>query len=234
MESEIEKLVTLQSMDRELDSIRAGANEAQSKRAAIQFQYEEKKNKLDTAQAELSTLEKEHLNLEDELKLEEQRLRKSRTRLNEIKTNFEYQAMRREIESTERSNRELEDQIISKMEEIEKAKKILEKLQEDFGAVEKELTTAQEEEKVKTAEAEGLLKLKQEERKALEGEVAPALLNRYQSIRRQIFDALVEIQSGVCQGCFMNIPPQMANEIQRGQSGIFQCPNCQRLLYLPT
>jgi hypothetical protein len=45
--------------------------------------------------------------------------------------------------------------------------------------------------------------------------------------------AVVAVKDAVCQGCYMNIPPQMYNELHRFDSLMF-CPHCQRIVYLQT
>ena len=42
--------------------------------------------------------------------------------------------------------------------------------------------------------------------------------------------AIVDVKMQVCQGCNMNIPPQMYNELQRGIS-LKYCPSCERIIY---
>jgi predicted nucleic acid-binding Zn-ribbon protein len=40
----------------------------------------------------------------------------------------------------------------------------------------------------------------------------------------------VAVKNGTCQGCNMNIPPQLYNVLQRGVS-IEICPSCSRIIY---
>jgi predicted nucleic acid-binding Zn-ribbon protein len=42
--------------------------------------------------------------------------------------------------------------------------------------------------------------------------------------------AIVGVQDAVCQGCNMNIPPQVYNELQRCDS-LRYCPSCFRIIY---
>jgi predicted nucleic acid-binding Zn-ribbon protein len=42
--------------------------------------------------------------------------------------------------------------------------------------------------------------------------------------------AIIRVIDAVCQGCNMNIPPQMYNELQRRDS-LKNCPSCERLIY---
>ncbi len=228
----IEKLLMIQRIDLEIDEIRHGAKTYPEKLARCESDYNEKKKLLEAAQFQLEGLERERFDLEDSLKLEEQRLKKSKARLNEIKTNYEFQAMRREIESTEHSNKELEDQALKKVEEIEGLKNKIEEYRMQFDSSQKELTQIKDEVALRTSEFDGVIKTKVQEQENLEKEIDRSLLGRYRLIRqRKHRDALVEVIEGACQGCFMNVPPQMTNEILRQGVGIYQCPNCQRLLY---
>ena len=55
----------------------------------------------------------------------------------------------------------------------------------------------------------------------------------------RLYDTLKEKRQGVgvvsakaetCQGCFVNIPPQMFIEVQKNNT-LIRCPNCNRILY---
>ena len=54
--------------------------------------------------------------------------------------------------------------------------------------------------------------------------------SKYSAIRMKRGLALVPVKNGTCQGCNMNIPPQLFNMIQRGDS-IELCGNCNRIIY---
>ena len=42
--------------------------------------------------------------------------------------------------------------------------------------------------------------------------------------------ALASVENGTCRGCNMNIPPQLFNVLQRGNS-VETCPYCHRIIY---
>ena len=42
--------------------------------------------------------------------------------------------------------------------------------------------------------------------------------------------AVIEVKEEICQGCNMNIPPQLFVEIKK-QEEMLNCPQCRRLLY---
>jgi predicted nucleic acid-binding Zn-ribbon protein len=77
----------------------------------------------------------------------------------------------------------------------------------------------------------GDISAERERRATIMHTVEEDLRRRYEMIcSRRGGVAVVEIRSGICQGCHMNIPPQLFNQIQRNEQ-VFLCPNCQRMLY---
>jgi predicted nucleic acid-binding Zn-ribbon protein len=63
-------------------------------------------------------------------------------------------------------------------------------------------------------------------------EIPPGMLKRYEKlreVRRGI--AVVEARDGGCLGCNMHIPPQLYNNLFRGEE-LITCPHCQRILVL--
>jgi predicted nucleic acid-binding Zn-ribbon protein len=80
------------------------------------------------------------------------------------------------------------------------------------------------------AELEGKIATLRAERDALAASVKPEMLKRYSTIRMRRGLAVVSVRNGTCQGCNMNIPPQLYNTLQRGQT-IETCPSCHRIIY---
>lgn len=160
-----------------------------------------------------------------------EKVKKQRTRLTEIKTNKEYQAHLKEIEAIERERYAVEDEVLSLMEAID--------------AAYRELRT--EDEKVK-AEKEKIEKIKtklQEEVKAAEQELDELKLRRaahVKTINAELYDfymkilqtkrglAVVEAKDEICCGCNMSIPPQLFVELKKNEE-LIQCPQCNRILY---
>jgi predicted nucleic acid-binding Zn-ribbon protein len=68
-------------------------------------------------------------------------------------------------------------------------------------------------------------------RRSIASQVAGELISRYELIfSRRGGTAVVEVTGGICQGCYMNIPPQLWNEIIKSEK-LNLCPSCQRILY---
>ena len=68
--------------------------------------------------------------------------------------------------------------------------------------------------------------------KAVEGAIEKSLLKRYNTVMHRRGTAVVEVRDGVCQGCHMSLAPQLAIQVERGES-IQSCRQCNRLLFVP-
>jgi len=178
----------------------------------------------------LQNLEKERRRKEGELNDQGEKIKKSKGRLFEVKTNKEYQALLHEIESMETSMSQLEDEILAILEEIDELKGEVSKREGD-------LVTAEKETRAEIAELEKKLTDLVDEIAAMEGsrddiikKLDPELIRAYETLKIRRGTALVAVRRGVCQGCFVNIPPQMFNEVQRNDM-LIRCPNCNRFLF---
>ncbi len=178
----------------------------------------------------LQNLETERRRKEGELNDEGEKIKRSKGRLFEVKTNKEYQALLHEIESMEKSMSQLEDETLSILEEIDELKGTVSKREGD-------LVTAEKETRAEIGELEQKLTDLVDEIAAMEGsrddiikKLDPELIRAYETLKIRRGTALVAVRRGVCQGCFVNIPPQMFNEVQRNDM-LIRCPNCNRFLF---
>ena len=60
--------------------------------------------------------------------------------------------------------------------------------------------------------------------------IRPDVLKRYGAIRMRRGLAVTTVRNGTCQGCNMNVPPQLYNTLQRGNT-LETCPYCHRIVY---
>jgi predicted nucleic acid-binding Zn-ribbon protein len=179
----------------------------------------------------LDVLAKKKREKEQLLEDTSERIKKLRARMSEIKTNKEYQAHLKEIEAAEKEGRAVEDEILSLME-------ALDAVQQEVKGLEAGIRT--EEEKINAfrkklqGDAAGMQK-EIEELALRKKEIVKALDRELYVLYVQLFEtkkglAVVETRGEVCQGCNMNIPPQLFVEIKKSEK-IIQCPQCTRILY---
>ena len=190
----------------------------------LEKMVEEEREKLDG-------LNRVHREKEESLKRGIESLKKTKDRLLEVKTNKEYHAMLKEIEITEKKSSEIEDEIIHLLEEIDRAKEGLKTGEEELNAhrLKYERERNKIEEEMNSIDSELLVC-----QKTIDGvreNIEAGILKKYEIIKdRRDGLAVVSVWNGACNGCHMNIPPQMYNELQRSDD-LMLCPNCNRIIY---
>jgi predicted nucleic acid-binding Zn-ribbon protein len=148
-----------------------------------------------------------------------------------IKNNKEYRALLKEIEEAEKGNADKEDRVLSCLEELEALSNELEAKKKGLSAMrdrlEDEKTTISKD----VARVHEELSDVEKSRNALVETIDTQLLARYEQIKaRRGGIAVALANNATCSECYLGIPPQMYNELQRQDSLKF-CPNCQRIIY---
>ena len=65
----------------------------------------------------------------------------------------------------------------------------------------------------------------------LEGQLQPAMLNRYRRLRQRMGKAVMPVVDGACTGCFTNVPHIFTSSVNAGK--VITCETCGRMLYWP-
>ncbi len=173
-------------------------------------------------------------NLRNELERNEREREDRDLKMNEIKTQREYEALEKEI----REHAESENKIRSDQESISNE---LEQLTETING-EKELIQLQEEELSTEEESMGseVARIKKELKK-LEGEKKQVtqsfdeeFLFKFERIINTLGgEGIVALRSVVCSGCNMILPNHLVNRVRKEEQ-VFFCPHCSKVLYTET
>jgi predicted nucleic acid-binding Zn-ribbon protein len=231
LHTQIEILASLQNIDRE---IRENAGRKQNLLSEIESkdrQIEAKKREIETLTAAFT--EKEKLRLEQDRVFQDEgrKTMDKRMRMNRIKNAKELLALQREIEQLKQHNGELEENLILMMEEIDAIKAQIQAKEAEMAAMQDEWQKKQEELKAQITGIDQAVSEAASRRQRVASQVAAELISRYELIfSRRGGTAVVEVTGGICQGCYMNIPPQLWNEIIKSEK-LNLCPSCQRILY---
>jgi len=194
-------------------------------------EIKELKNKLEKEKQVIDELEKERRKKEKEIDAEREKIKKYESKLYEVKTNKEYQALLKEIETAKSENDKTEEDILILMEKVEELKK-------DYGSLLKKTAQREKEvenEKNKLEKEIDTLDKQIDELTARRDELLSTVSENLRKTYRTLLEkrngiAVVNVRNGVCLGCYMNIPPQMFIEATKNQSLIF-CPSCNRIFY---
>jgi hypothetical protein len=192
-----------------------------------------KENRADggTLRAEWEKKDKLRRDKEKELQDEGRKAAEKRMKMAQIKNIKEMQALQREIDLIKQGNSQLEDELISVLEELEAEGNILKEKEEGLKAMEEEWRGKRQEAEAQLAELDQAVTEASKTRGETASQLNEDLIGRYELIfARRGGIAVVMASGGICQGCHMNIPPQLWNEIIRSDKLIL-CPSCHRIIY---
>lgn len=230
MRDQLKRLEELQRHDAKIQELENALKAVPAKLAANQADLARVEALLTSEKGQLSETEKYYSDQKNQLEHEEENVAGAKHKLAQAKNSKEYVAAQRETDSRRESAAGREAEIAKLVEAIEAKKKVLAEraatVEELKASVEKDHELA----RVRIAEIEGKIAELRGERDVLARDVKPEVLKRYSGIRIRRGLAVVGVRSGTCQGCNMNIPPQLFNVLQRGTS-IETCPSCHRIIY---
>jgi len=229
---QIELLIDLQEKEADVARVQSGLDELPAKITQIASGLKEFEEAIISQKESLTELKKVYRSYDTEIQSNAARISKREEQLRSVTTNKEYQAILKEIEEIKKTNSRIEDQTIECLDSMDAAEAEVKEKEEEYKAEETEVN---EKKAVFEADADS-------ERRSLDGLMAqrdevsakidPELIKQYDLIKsysRGI--AIVQVIDCICQGCNMNIPPQMYNELHR-ENEMKTCPHCHRMLYV--
>jgi predicted nucleic acid-binding Zn-ribbon protein len=176
-------------------------------------------------------LEKERRQKEGRLNAEQEKIKRAEGRMFEVKTNKEYQALLSEIEAIKEATSQEEEEILQIMDEIDELKKKLSKREKEVAITLEKIEGERKLVQERIAKGDLGLKRQTERREVLSKQLDSSLFKLYNMLKEKRQGVgVVNVKNETCQGCFVNIPPQMYIEVQRN-SDLIRCPNCNRILY---
>ena len=232
MQDKLKILKNLQDIDQELNDVRRQLAVLESETGELTAERARVEGMIATLGGDLAHLENELAELDCALSIEQDNVVKAEGRLPAIKTQKEYVAVLKEIDTAKKVNKEIQDRIKNKKEEI--AALAAEKAEKDAELAAVSARTAERSALIQAQidEIKANSNARETERKELFAQIPPTLGKRYQVlIERRNGVAVVLAHKGACTGCNMLLPPQLFNNLYTTQE-ILSCPLCNRLLYL--
>lgn len=225
------QLVSLQTIDMEIDRIDQAIKAEQSALDERISALAKREALINELQEKISAQQKESRTLEGEMADKMDHVRDRQSKMMQVQTGREQTSLLKEIEDAKKSAKENEEKIVAIMLSVEQLTTQMTE-QKNLLKGEKELVV-EETEKVR-ANIEAINKGKKEKdgiRSEQAAGIKPTVLRKYNTLReRRNGLAVVNVVDGVCQGCFMAIPPQLFNRLLRGDQ-LFDCPTCQRMIH---
>ena len=229
---QIDTLVKVQQIEMEAGKLKAYLKAVPAQISSLEQELEAFIGSVADDEAAIEELNKQYRAFESDVQLNLSKVRKSQEKLRAVKTNKEYQSSLKEIDDLKAVNSKLEDEMLALLEKIETAEnaikdrklhytQIVEESKQEKASIERD--AEQREKNLVELEAKRL---------AVVAELDAGLLKIFNQVKakQENLVAIVAVQDAVCQGCNMNIPPQVYNELQRCDS-LRYCPSCFRIIY---
>ena len=189
--------------------------------------------KLAEMQNNLKSIQVKRKEKEIELETKEQTVKKYQTQLYQIKSNKEYSALQQEIEGLKTDASVIEDDIIKILEDVDRMNKDAKEQQKKIDESKKALDVKLNEIALKTKEIDSELARLREERNKIQPGVDKEIYEMYDKIMKNRDGiGIVSVENEICGGCYLNVPPQIINEIKMYME-IKRCERCGCILYIP-
>lgn len=185
--------------------------------------------------SELDALSSGKAEKEDKLRENKERIEKDQKRLGDIKNDKQYKALTKEISDAEKASKLLDMELTAALDKIEAAKKALKEKEADIQGRKDSVKSKTIEQSVKNEEFEKTVSEKKELREKLASSIDKSLLKKYETIKSKRGGiGIITVKDSICRACFMQIPPQLFIQLQRGSGEPITCPHCHRILYSGT
>lgn len=230
--NQMETLLTLQEIELQKGEVQKVLETVAHKIAALDKEVETLSRAIEKDNDALTELKARYDDYDEQIQVNTVLISKIETKRRSVKTNREYESLLKEEEQLRSRKLQIEDEMLSCMDEVERLTQQIKEREEDL----RQLTEQVAEDKQAVTEEASESKTRfadlSQEVKSVQADISPDLLQAFVKIKKMSPDgkALAPVRDSVCMGCHMNIPPQMYNEIQRFDS-LKLCPFCNRILY---
>ena len=231
MREDMELLWELQKIDLDLKNIEEERDRYPKEMNKLSEKQSLEKERIHKEREKLESLEKDRRQKEKNLVTEQDKIKRSEGRMSEVKTNKEYQALLSEIETFKQAVSREEKEILLVMDEIDELKKDLSKREKEIVITVEKFETEKKKIEEKMAQDDVVWEEKLARKEILSKQVESKLFKLYNMLKEKRQGiGMVSVRNETCQGCFVNVPPQMFIEVQKNKS-LIRCPNCNRILY---
>ncbi len=230
IEKEMEMLLKLQNVDYDLGELERSKDYLPEMINNLEREMEETRNALQTSEQELKEQNLLHNKLDMELATLNQELARFQKQMLAIKTNKEYDALTNEIANRKIKISTTEEEILKILTHMDDLKEKITRYKKKLEDIEKNNTAQLVHLREELNSIEDKVKIKKGDRKNITVRIDKKLLATYERVKRGRGDqVVVTIRKRACGACYKGIPPQMIQEIRKGEV-IYTCDNCGRIL----
>jgi predicted nucleic acid-binding Zn-ribbon protein len=228
---QLEHLMQLQQIDSKIRALQRTIEDVPRKITEVESPLQDSQNVLNRIKQQYDAFEKKKREKERALEDINDKINKLKMRTGEIKTNKEYQALLKEIKAVEDARSSIEDDILTAMEDADTLGKQIKTEEQNYRANKEKVETLKKDiENEKSETEKELLKVQRIREKVIEA-VDSEVYDQYFMLLEICGGlAVIEVKDEICQGCNMNIPPQLFVELKKNEE-IYNCPHCRRIIF---
>lgn len=231
MDAELKTLLELQELDQTLTHLTLEIDSSPVEIQTLKDQLNEFIHETEERKARLAANQKERRELEGDVQEIHSKVARHKDQLYQVKTNDQYRAMLKEIETEEGNVRKIEDRLLEKMIESEQFDRLIReatsRLEKEKSRVEAEISRHESERRAAENERDTL----SAQRLALVAGLSKGTYALYEKLlKARNGMALAEVRDGFCSGCHVRLRPQAYNNV-RTTDLLLTCETCSRILY---
>ena len=227
---DIENLIKLQDIDKEIRRLQDEVAELPKRVGAIEQKLAGTKAQLEKAHTAVKADEAARRKYETNISDLRGKISKYRDQSLDVKTNEQYKALLHEIQFAEKEITANEDKILELMVNADVRDKEVKAAQAELKAETAEIEQEKEMARQRTSEDEKLLAEAKAERDQVRGGVREDLLRQYERVSKFRGSGISEVRDHKCMECQVILRPQTYNDVRSGKDIVF-CDSCQRILY---
>ncbi len=230
MDKELEILIKLQAIDKLILERKRDQKEIPNQLSNLERELKKAEEELERTKKEKKDLllkRREKEKLLDDLA---EKIADRKARLFKVKTNEEYAALLREIETFKKEISDTEDEIIILLDRDEQMDDLIKEAEEKVKKLKKLLDQKKKECEQLIGKIDEELERAKKEREELWAQLSMRTQRLYEKLRSTKGSAVARAANQTCQGCFTELPPQIFLEVKKGER-LIQCPFCGRILY---
>ena len=234
MNQQLKILIQLSHLDARMEVISTRLQEIPNRLGDQHSQNQSLKENIEQIRNSIDELTARRRKAERDIENSQNLLDRYKKQALEVKTNREYSAIMSEIDSTQEKISELEEEFLLSLDAIEENTTRLSSLEKELDESRPQMMELEKTLSAEQVSLEDESEELDENRRGLTTQLDPTTLSRYEKTQNHSNgSAVVQVEGGICRGCFVNLPPQLVSKVHIGEE-LQRCPNCARFLYAPS
>lgn len=231
MNDEANKLWELQQVVTQLEDYEKQMNTRPESFAEVDTEFQAANAEVEKLKESLESIARERRRVDGELADQQEVLKKYQGQLMQVKNQQQYAAAWKEIDSTRKHVKELEDAVLKSMGDSDAIQKQLDERAGGYDDLKARHDAAFEAWQSSLGELRGLVEALRAKRAKIESSLPERLTREFWRIAKQRHSvAVAAVDGDTCSSCRTRIRPALSQRLRRGE--LLTCEGCARILHM--